>query len=65
MENLAFTLDIIGKIMVAYTALAVHDRVRQEHKIDRAVFRVMKREKTIGLAGIIFMLAGYIIHIFR
>lgn len=63
MENLALTLDIIGKIMVAYTALAVHTRVRKEHKIDDTVFKAMKRESTIGIAGIIFMIAGYIIHI--
>lgn len=63
MENLALTLDIIGKIMVAYTALAVHTRVRKERKIDDTVFKAMKRESTIGIAGIIFMIAGYIIHI--
>lgn len=49
--------------MVAYTALAVHTRVRKEHKIDDTVFKAMKRESTIGIAGIIFMIAGYIIHI--
>lgn len=63
MENLAFTLDIIGKVMVAYTALAVHTRVRRAHKIDTAVFLAMRRESGIGIAGILFMVAGYIIHI--
>lgn len=63
MENIAFTLDIIGKIMIAYTALAVHWHVRKEHKIDKAVLSAMKREKAIGMAGILFMIAGYIVHI--
>lgn len=64
MNILALTLDIIGKVMIAYTALAVHGRVRKEQKIDAIVFRVMKREKVIGITGIIFMIAGYIIHVF-
>ena len=63
MENLAFTLDIIGKIMIAYTALSVHSYVSKERGIDRAVFRAMRREKVIGISGIIFMVAGYLIHI--
>ncbi|MBI2640309.1 MAG: hypothetical protein HYW91_00265 [Candidatus Sungbacteria bacterium] len=64
MEIIALTLDIIGKVMVAYTALAVHRRVRKEHKIDKAVFYAMKREQLIGITGIIFMVLGYILHIF-
>ncbi len=65
MENLAFTLDIIGKIMVAYTAISVHGYVSREHRIDRTVFRAMRREKIVGILGIVFMVAGYIVHILR
>lgn len=64
MENLAFTLDLIGKIMVAYTALAVHHRVRKEHKIDQDVFRAMRREQFIGAMGIVLMILGYLLHVF-
>jgi len=63
MENIAFTLDLIGKIMIAYTALAVHSRFQKEHKIDEIVFKEMTREKIIGIAGIVFMVVGYAIHI--
>jgi len=61
MEILAETLDIVGKIMVSYTALMVHHRVRKEHKIDEKVFKDMKSEQIIGLLGILFMIAAYII----
>lgn len=50
--------------MVAYTALTVHGRVRKEQKIDMAVFRAMKWEKAAGVIGIVFMIAGYIVHIY-
>ncbi|MDP2695954.1 MAG: hypothetical protein Q8O87_01735 [bacterium] len=65
MEILALTLDIIGKVMVAYTALAVHHRVRNEHKIDGAVFKIMKREMIVGVLGIATMIAGYVFHIIK
>lgn len=64
MEILASTLDIIGKIMVAYTALAVHHRVQKEQKIDAPVFQAMKWEKVSGVAGIILMILGYLLHLF-
>ncbi|MBI2552760.1 hypothetical protein HYW17_05680 [Candidatus Uhrbacteria bacterium] len=65
MDILASTLDIIGKIMVAYTALSVHRRVQVEHKIDRTVFRAMKREQHAGVAGIVFMVFGYLLHVLK
>ena len=64
METLALTLDIIGKVMIAYTALAVHRRVSQEHKVDRAVFNMMRREQLIGVLGIILMVSAYLLHIY-
>lgn len=61
MEFIGFTLDVIGKIMVAYTAIAVHRRVWKEHRIDGKVFREMRREQIIGALGIILIIAGYIL----
>ncbi len=49
--------------MVAYTALAVHDRVRKGQKIDAAVFKTMEKEKIIGITRIIFMIFGYVLHL--
>lgn len=63
MEIVASTLDIIGKIMIAYTALAVHGRVWKEHKIDKAVFLAMRRERFIGIVGIVFMVSAYFLHL--
>lgn len=57
------TLDIIGKVMVAYTALRVHHRVWKEHEISKMVFSEMRKEQIIGVVGIAFMLAGYLIEV--
>lgn len=63
LEFLGFTLDVIGKIMVAYTAIAVHRRVWKEHKIDEAVFGAMKWEQIIGIAGIALIIIGFFLQL--
>jgi hypothetical protein len=63
MELLGHTLDVIGKLMIAFTALSVHHRVRKEHKIDEVVFKQMRREQAVGIAGIILIIAGYLIEV--
>lgn len=61
MEFLGHTLDFVGKLLVSYTVLTVHMRVREEHKIDEKVFGAMKKEKNIGIIGIAMMILGYIL----
>lgn len=63
MELLGHTLDVIGKIMVAYTAIRVHHRVWVEHKIDKKVFIEMKTEQRIGILGIVFIILGYLLQV--
>ena len=60
---LGSTADILGKVMVAYTALRVHHRVRQEHKIDRRVFMEMRKEQWLGFLGIGLMVLGYLMQL--
>lgn len=60
---IGFTIDVIGKILVAYTALRVHYIVREEHKIDKVVFRTMRKEHRLGLIGIGLILLGYFLQV--
>jgi hypothetical protein len=63
MELFAHTLDLFGKVLVSYTAIAVHYRFRKEHKMDESVFRMMKREQIIGIIGISFMVVAYLVEL--
>ena len=63
MEFLGHTLDLIGKILISYTAIAVHHRFRKEHKIDEEVFKIMQKEQLVGVVGIALMVVGYILQI--
>lgn len=60
---IGFTLDVIGKIMVAYAAIMVHRRFWKAHKVDELVFKAMKREQIIGIIGIILIIIGFLLQI--
>ncbi len=58
------TLDFIGKIIVSYTAISVHQKVRHEHKIDENVFKEMGREQRYAFLGMVFMAIGFFIEFY-
>jgi hypothetical protein len=60
---IGFTLDVIGKLMVAFTAIRVHHRVRMEHKIDRKVFTEMKNEQFSGALGMTLIAIGFLLQV--
>ena len=54
----------LGTLLIAFAALRVHHRVLNEHKIDRRVFKVMRREQLTGIAGAILIVVGFLIENF-
>lgn len=64
MELLGETFDLVGKVMIAYTAIRVHTRFRKEHRVDDRVFTEMKKEQVVGIVGIVFIVFGYVIKVF-
>ncbi|PIZ66116.1 hypothetical protein COY15_01855 [Candidatus Roizmanbacteria bacterium CG_4_10_14_0_2_um_filter_39_12] len=62
-ELVGFTIKTIGEVMVGFTAIMVHHRVWKEHKIDTRVFAEMKRERQVGITGLILIVLGYILQV--
>jgi len=62
-QVLAFTFDYVGKVLIALVAVLVHSRVTKAGKIDKKVLRSFKREIIIVMLSVIFLTAGYILHI--
>jgi len=60
---IGYTLDVMGKLMIAYTAIKVHHRVWQEHKIDEEVFKEMHKERKLGLLGFSLIIIGYFLQL--
>lgn len=62
LEQLALTFDIVGKILIAITAILVHRKVIAEKRIDKNVLKEFHKEEVYGVLGIIALLLGYILH---
>ena len=64
LEIVGLTLDVVGTLMIAFAALRVHHRVLNKHKMDKCVFRAMKKEQVIGIFGAVLVITGYLVQIY-
>ncbi len=60
----AITFDFVGKILVAVMAILVHMKIRKAHKIDTEVMKEIYLEELMGAAGILLIVAGYILKLY-
>ena len=59
----AFTLDLIGKILIGVAVVRMHGKLRREGRIDKVVLRSIKREKRWTYLGILFLIVGWLMHL--
>jgi len=62
-ENVSITLETVGTLLIAWAALRVHHRVLNEHKVSSRVFRIMRIEQRLGIVGMVFVFAGYLLNL--
>ena len=55
------TIGITGKVIIGITVIRIHSKIVKEHKIDVVVLKEMRKEKSLAILGIIFMVVGYIL----
>jgi len=60
---IGFALHTLGEILIGFTAVAVHHRVLNQHRIDSKVFKTMKREQVVGVFGIFLIVIGYLLEV--
>ncbi|RJR15028.1 hypothetical protein C4579_03095 [Candidatus Microgenomates bacterium] len=58
---LGLTVQTIGEVLVGLTAVIVHRRFWQEHKVNNKVYAEMYREQVFGIVGVVLIIMGYII----
>lgn len=58
------TLETLGTLMIAFAALSVHHKVKEEKKIDDFVLKLMNLEWKVGILGIILIIIAFSLHIF-
>lgn len=57
-------VTVIGEVLVGWMAIAVHHRVRNEHKVDEKVFTLMRKENILGKFGIGLIILGLLIRLY-
>lgn len=62
-EFIAVTLETLGSIFVAFTALSVHHRFLKEKRVDEKVLKTMKVEQGIGILGVVMIIVGYFLQV--
>jgi len=60
---LGLTIKTIGEVIIGISIIRVHNRIMQEHKLDRKVYRSIRNEKFWGLIGVILIIAGYLLEV--
>lgn len=55
--------EFLGTLLIAYTALLVHHRVRVEMRIDMKVLKQMRIEMALGVIGIVLITLGFILRL--
>ena len=63
MEVVGNTIKTLGELMIAYTVIMVHQRVWKEHKMDKAVFNEMRKERKVGIVGMILIIIGFLLEL--
>ncbi len=63
LQLIGFTLDFIGKILIAISVLLVHSRVARENKIDKHIVKQIEREKWMTVFGIVLMAIGFLLQV--
>ena len=60
--NLLFwglTVSVVGKVLLATGVLISHSELAHEKRVDRLVLKSFKLERSLTLAGLILIVAGY------
>lgn len=61
LEFIGETCDVLGKVLIALTAITVHDTIQREHHIDAAVGKSIRKEHVFGFLGIFLIVLGYLL----
>jgi len=59
LEFIGMLSELIGTLGIAYAALAVHHRFKNEHRVDDKVIESMDAEMKIAFIGVFLIIFGF------
>lgn len=60
----ALTTSVVGKVFLAMGVLLAHSQIAHEHRIDNAVLRSFKTERTLAIIGLFLIVIGYAMEVY-
>ncbi|MFC1788252.1 hypothetical protein ACFLZY_03480 [Patescibacteria group bacterium] len=57
---IGFTLDVIGKLLIAFVTLRIHIKHFQKHRVDKREIQIDVWMSTIGIA---LIMVGYLLRV--
>lgn len=60
---IAETLRFVGELTIAISVVRVHTHLLKEHRLDRDVYSIIRKEKVFVLLGVIALFIGFILQI--
>lgn len=61
MELVGDLLELVGTILIALAAIAVHDTFIRRHQIDKVVKKSIHKEHVLAFLGIAMVISGFIL----
>ena len=61
-EAIALISEFMGTIFIGFAVLKVHTRVGKEHKIDKPVIKLIQKERTFTIIGLLLITIGFILN---
>lgn len=61
---IGLTLSTLGKLILGFAVLRVHEYIFTERKIDGVVLRAIRRERYITFCAILCIIIGYVFEMY-
>lgn len=59
--TLGLTLSTLGKVILGIAILMVHDKMEEQHRIDKVVIQMMHKERGLTYCALGLIIIGYIL----
>lgn len=65
LELIGMTLSFSGMILIALSVYLVHNKLRNEIKVDPIIIRELTKERSFVISGIVLLTLGYLLKIIK
>jgi len=57
-------IELAGELLIAFSVVRVHTHIRNEHRLDQDVYRMIKKEHRLVIIAVTMLIVGFILQFF-